>query len=317
MIVVPIRLSTLRCDVDLFFQIYVKVSDQYILYLKKGDSLTRKRFENLKINKVRQLFIEDADELKYQEFLDDFLTESTSNAMMSSTDKAEMVTGYAEQATESIHKDPASNRSYAKAQKTAKGIVGVLAQGEDVLKNIINIQVKDNNDLTDVLLRHCVNVSTMVARFGTVLGLSVDTIELLSTAGLYHDIGLTTLGSEVLAGLISEDKNLSQEVWAKYQLHPEKAISLIEGNQNIDSKILEYIIQHEEKRSGDGYPRGYKKFTPVQEVFNLCCYYSRKVICQRKMPSEVFKQIMIDEVGNYDLEMLKKFKNFLQTEGLS
>ena len=70
MIFVPVRTSTLKPDVHLTFEVYVKIQDRYVLYIRKGDDLRLQRLENLKKQKVRQMFIPAEQETDYQNFLD-------------------------------------------------------------------------------------------------------------------------------------------------------------------------------------------------------------------------------------------------------
>jgi hypothetical protein len=55
------------------------------------------------------------------------------------------------------------------------------------------------------------------------------------------------------------------------------------------------------------------KLSPAQEVLSLCAFYDREVSCLGKDPAEVYNSLMIDQVGNYNLELLKSFKKFLKS----
>ena len=60
----PIRVSTLRGDLKIPFDAYVRVAGKYILYLRKGDSFEGKRLNKLKEKKLRTMFI-PFDSLKH------------------------------------------------------------------------------------------------------------------------------------------------------------------------------------------------------------------------------------------------------------
>lgn len=317
MIFVPVRTSTLKPDVQLTFEVYVKIQDRYVLYIRKGDDLRAQRLDNLKKQKVRQLFIPAEQENDYQNFLDGFLLDAANNVMMSSSQKSEVINGYATQATEEIYKDPSSKKSFTKAQKTAKGIIDVVAKNQDVLKHLIKANVTDGSEnRSEILIRHSVNVSSIAARFGETLKLSEKDLENFCICGLFHDVGITKLAPRALELLFLPDKDFSAEDWILYKKHPEAATSLLQDKDFISKEILMYIQHHEEKKSGTGFPAGIKKLTPTEEIFNLCCYYSRQVMCLKIPPGTVLKNIMIDEIGNFELDLLQKFKAFLTKEGL-
>jgi HD-GYP domain-containing protein (c-di-GMP phosphodiesterase class II) len=317
MIFVPIRTMTLKPEVNLSFDVYVKILDKFVMYLKVGDALEQKRLENLKEKKVRQLFIPAEHEENYQSFLDTALLDKESISKLSDTQKADVVTGYANQAAEEIHKNPESQKSFYKAQKTAKSIIDIVAKNENVLKNLVKNNASDGTEsLNELLIRHSVNVATIAARFGETLGLKESDLETFGVAGLFHDIGLTKLDPRALELLFIKDADYTSEDWVLYKKHPETATNIMQDKEYISRDLLTLIFQHEEKKSGGGYPKGINKIAPNQEIFNLCCYYSRRVLCLKIPPADVLQNVMIDEVGNYDLGLLKKFKAFLQKEGL-
>ena len=51
---VPIQLSTLVGDVPLTFDVYIKVDDRCILYVRTGDDIETDRLKSLKKKKVRK-----------------------------------------------------------------------------------------------------------------------------------------------------------------------------------------------------------------------------------------------------------------------
>ena len=92
---VPIRLSTLRPKVDFGFDIYLKLTSKYIMYIRSGDDIELDRLKQLKSKKVRQMFIADSDEEKYQNFLDFSLSAAATDPNLSAEDKAETASGVA------------------------------------------------------------------------------------------------------------------------------------------------------------------------------------------------------------------------------
>jgi hypothetical protein len=54
----------------------------------------------------------------------------------------------------------------------------------------------------------------------------------------------------------------------------------------------------------------------MEEVLSLVNVYDKKVLVNKKKPKEALKEMMIDEMGNYELDYLNKFKAFLKSEGI-
>lgn len=317
MIFVPIRTSTLKSDVQLTFEVYIKIQDRYVLYIRKGDDLRLQRFENLRKQKVRQLFIPAEQETEYQSFLDGCLVDASQNVMMSAQQKSDVIGGYAIQASEEIYKDPTSKKSFNKAKKTAKGIIDIVAKNEDVLKHLVKSNVTEGDLKTsETLIRHSINVASIAARFGETLRLPQLDLENFGICGIFHDLGLTKLPPRALELLFVPDNEFSQDDWTIYKKHPDTGTGLLQDKEFVTKDVLSYIKHHEEKKSGNGFPQGLTKLSPSEEIFNLCCFYSRQVMCLSVPSQEVLKKMMIDEVGNYEIALLQKFKAFLIKEGL-
>lgn len=78
---------------------------------------------------------------------------------------------------------------------------------------------------------------------------------------------------------------------------------------------MELVLNHEEVLSGSG-PNKKKKLSLPEEVLSLVNNYDKRVLTTKLPPAQVIKEMMIDELGNYDLELINKFKKVLQAEGL-
>lgn len=317
MIFMPVRTSTLRPDVHLTFEVYIKIQDRYVLYIRKGDDLRNQRLDNLKKNKIRQMFIPAEQELDYQNFLDGFLLDAANNVMMSATQKSEVINGYVAQAAEEIYKDPISKKSYNKAQKSAKGIIDIVTKNDDVLRYLVNANLSDDGENnTELLIRHSVNVAAIAAKFGETLKLPKKDLEFFGICGLYHEMGLTKLPPRALELLFISDKEFSADDLSLYKKHPDTARALLKDKEFVAKEVLEYIRHHEEKISGSGFPQGLQKLSPSEEIFNLCSMYSRQVLCLKIPSATAIKNILIEEVDNFNLELLRKFEGFLLKEGL-
>jgi hypothetical protein len=99
----------------------------------------------------------------------------------------------------------------------------------------------------------------------------------------------------------------------------EKSYNMVRSSSEIvqkvlaDNDVIDLIMAHEEKISGQGFPNKRTKLTTAQEVLSLCAFYDREVTCLGKDHKIVSNNLMIDQVGNYNLELLKQFKSFLKS----
>ena len=69
----PIRVSTIKPQKELTFNLHIRFKEQFLLYLKVGEAVDRDKLKKLKKQKVARFFIDSNDEEKYQHYLDDLL----------------------------------------------------------------------------------------------------------------------------------------------------------------------------------------------------------------------------------------------------
>ena len=312
---VPIRLSTLRAEVQVKFNVFIKLADRYLLYVREGDGFAQDRLSSLKSKKVRQLFITDTDEVKYQAFLDDAILKASSDKNMKSSEKADIAEGQASAAVDDMIKNPKDIAVYKKVEKAAKGIVDIVAKNPNVLASVLKRELI-STDEEDILMKHAVNVSSLSSTLAKLVGYSDKDLSDLGTAGLLLDLGRISLPEGTQKLFTKPYKDFSQEDWTVYKQHPEKSVDLLQGREYINKNILELVYTHEERKSGNGYPQGIRKLSLKQEIMGLCSCFDRYVTCLHLSHQEAFKEIQIAEAGNFDLALVKKLQELLKKESI-
>jgi HD-GYP domain-containing protein (c-di-GMP phosphodiesterase class II) len=314
---VPIRTATIRASTNLLFDVYIKISEKYIHYIKAGDDIPIERLSKLKKNKVRQLFIQGDHEPHYQDYLDGGLEEAKNNVMMSADEKADMVSNYSGQAADEIMKNPEEEKSYKKAQKAAQGIVDIIAKNDDVLKAIIQrTSVSMDDGVSEVIVKHSVNVASFATRLGEILGFSDEVLSELGIAGLYHDVGLTKLPPKITELIKTDEEQIESADFEMYRKHPTISSDLLASKDFAKKAVIDFILRHEEKKSGKGFPNGTKKISAEQEVFNICCFFSKRLVGIGMPAADIISLIDGKEKGNYDPQIVSRFKGFLEDEGI-
>jgi putative nucleotidyltransferase with HDIG domain len=94
------------------------------------------------------------------------------------------------------------------------------------------------------------NLCEVIARQ---MNFTKDDINQLRLAGLMHDIGKIGIDEKIL----NKPTLLDMEEWAEMKRHPEIGYRIL-SSVNEFSEIAEYVLQHQEKWDGTGYPRGLK-----------------------------------------------------------
>ena len=103
----------------------------------------------------------------------------------------------------------------------------------------------------DSTFNHSLNVSLICNIMGKWLNLPQDEVDLLTSCGLFHDIGKLLIPDHI----IKKPGKLTNEEYAIIKNHSKKGYELLR-KQNVDIHIQYAALMHHEKCDGTGYPLG-------------------------------------------------------------
>jgi putative nucleotidyltransferase with HDIG domain len=103
----------------------------------------------------------------------------------------------------------------------------------------------------DSTFNHSLNVALICNILGGWLGLPESDCELLTSCGLFHDIGKLLIPDKI----IKKPGKLTDEEYEIVKTHPRKGYDLL-TRQNVDIHIQYAALMHHEKCDGSGYPLG-------------------------------------------------------------
>ncbi len=306
----PLRISTVKPLRDLNFDLYIYFKEQFLCYAKRGEQLSEEKFQKLKVQKIAKFFITESDEGNYQNFLDALLQETISSASTSVEEKVNMAEGAASSAVERMSSNP-NESAYRATEKAAKSMRQVILGNPDALKKIFGKKVEKNEDI----IKHSLNVCALSVKLAEVKKLSEKEQDDIGTAALIHDIGITKMHKNDLDLFYKPKKLFNNDDKRVYYLHTRDAAELLKDKPFVTPAILELILNHEEVLSGQG-PNKKKKLSLSEEILSLVNNYDKRLIANKVPPAQALKDMMIDELGNYNLDLLNEFKKVLQTEGM-
>jgi HD-GYP domain-containing protein (c-di-GMP phosphodiesterase class II) len=313
----PIRVSTLKSDVKLGFDVFIQLPHKVLLYARGDDDVEGHRIQYLKDKKVRKLFINDVQESNYQDYIDRCLKEAMNDSSVTIEEKADLVVGAGEATAERIFEDPHSKKSYDAAQNTAASLISVLGQNDELLKGIFDRKLEEGNDSLDAKMqKHALNSSSLCISFAEFQGLSKSSVEFLGVAGLFHDVAYSQYEEDLKYLFAKEVKDMEAKELTAYKEHPKTGGEILQDKQFASADVINLIMAHEEKRSGNGFPNKLSSLTPEQECLSICCFYDREVTMLGKERDAVLEDFSINQIGNYDLAVIKKFKSFVKKAGL-
>lgn len=313
----PVRISTLKEGIPLGFDLYIELPHRLLMFVRGDYDVEADRLSSLKSKKVRKLYIKESDEENYQQYIDRCLELVANDPAISTEEKTKVVIGASEATAERLYENPEKKGSYQAAANTSVNLSKVLKSNGDLLKSIFDhgeaSQFKDHDSL---MHRHSVNTATLCISFGEFLGLASEQIEALGIAGLYHDVAYGKSASDIQKLFFKPINEMSLDEQKVYKMHPEIGRNFLSEKDFVNPLVLELIFSHEEKNQGNGFPRALKSLDPLQEIISISAYYDRSLTCLGRSRGQVFEEFSTEQLGNYQLETIKKFKNFIKKSGL-
>ncbi len=106
--------------------------------------------------------------------------------------------------------------------------------------------------IDDSTFAHSVNVAMISRLIGTWCEFDSETLDLLTLAGLLHDVGKCQIPDEILM----KPRRLSKPEYEFVKMHAQFGYDCIK-NQDLDRRVKRAVLHHHERCDGSGYPFGY------------------------------------------------------------
>lgn len=308
---VPLRIETISPDLPIDFNLYIFFKEQYLIYMTSGTSIDNSKLEKLKNQQVARFLIPENEQHLYQKYLAKLLAKRMNDKDSSTDEKINFIEAASSTAIEGMEQDPSTASSFTIAQNAAKGLRQIVADSPDALKKIFGKIVPESEQI----IKHCMSVSALAGKVAQGAGLTDAEIDDLCTAALIHDIGLVKMPKNDRVLFNKFKKKYTTDDSRLYNFHIKSAEAMLKEKPWITKSVMDLICAHEEVLSGTG-PLRKKKLMIQEEILSLCNCYDKRLITSGLTPKEVIKSMEIDELGNYNLKLIKHFKNVLITEGL-
>ncbi|MFT6632125.1 MAG: response regulator RpfG family c-di-GMP phosphodiesterase [Bacteriovoracaceae bacterium] len=286
----PIRVSTLSKAQELKFDVFHFEHGKHRLLFKNNEEINFSHLELLNKYGVKKLYIEDKDEPLYQAFLDTKIEAFIKSRTISIDEKGELINDYGKNLIKEASIDP-NEQNIKQLSKISNTLHEFLENnGTEGLYSIFNCE-EDNS-----VYGHSLNVSSIVlmivqkiielhnspknknhklaAPFKGVFNSDngTENFELLMEASMIHDVGRTSM----------EEMDEGR--------HAILGAEKLDEYPNINPKVKEIILHHEEFCDGTGFPNKLNRTQTSQytKIISIADYCETEVISKELTQTEFF-----------------------------
>lgn len=300
---VPVRVSTLRGEQKISFDLYLQVGGKHILYIRRGDSFEGTRLERLKERKLRKMFIVPDDEPQYRKYIQsntELAYDPKSGASIEN--RVSVIQGLQQSSAETVMEDPASAESYAIAKEGSQKFADFLLSEEKAVKSLLAIENGDQN-----LAAHGVSVAAMAVAIAKRIGQTdPKNVSMLTLGSMLHDLSHYQTGIPYQLPL----SQMTGEQLTRYKQHPLDGARMVKDLNHFDQHVTQIILEHEELIDGSGFPHGLseKKCNPLSVIVATANAYDRMVTFEHCKPQDTVKRLVVERIGRYPLDQLNALK---------
>lgn len=310
---IPIRVSTLRGDLQIPFDAYVRVASKHILFCRKGDSFQGDRLQRLKKKRLKKMYILPEHEGPYRKYITESIDAAyDNNSEKSIEDRCAVIQGAQQANAEEVMENPEDKHSYSVAKEGSEKYVNFILNNHDAMKSVLAIQNLDND-----LAHHGVTVSTLAIGIAKEMGYIEEQsskMDQLVLGALLHDF-------EHFHNQVPFEKpvaDMTDEQREIYYRHPANGVQRLQSIEHFDKLVLQIIAQHEELIDGSGFPSKMleKDIDPLVLAVSTANAFDRYITFQNIAVKDALKAMLIDKMGLYPLAQMRALQTTLKNQGV-
>lgn len=306
---VAIRTASLRGDLKLPVDIYVRIAGKYILYSRAGDSFEGKRLERLRDKKIRVMFVKREDDAPFRSYIEASIDRAYKNEDAPLETRVEVIQGFHQAAAEDFFDEPGSETVYKNAEVAVKRLMLFLNENPKAISALLKIKNEDAS-----ISHHCLNVAILAMLLAKQNGLNPAAIELLTMGCLIHDIDLIDRNID----LTIPKKDLPPEAMQTYLGHPFEGGKRLQNSPFVERQVINIVMQHEENVKGTGFPKGLPgvQLDPLVVIAATANAYDQMTSFEKMEHKVAIGNLLVDKVGLYPLNHIQTLQSILRSLNL-
>lgn len=300
----PVRLTTLRGNQQVTFDVFLQINDAMILYVRRGDTFESTRLQRLKNKRVKQVYILLEDQPEYLAYMENQIqTAYDMNSPQSMDERAQIIVAEQADNGQAAIKNPEDADIYKKTKEGVFRFVDFLINHDRAIKSIL----RHGNPHDDIAV-HGVMVAAYAVHLGKKLEFEPRKMQMMALGALLHDIGLrdAPYAGKSVTLLTPEEK-------AEYDQHPQYGVNLARSQKHFDQLVLNIIDQHECCIDGTGTPPLRETDMDPATVVVATANAMDRLITFDKVPVyEAQKKMMVQRIGKHPLQQIQILNDLLK-----
>ena len=293
------------------FPIFISITEtKYIKVAHKGEDIDLDRIHSFKSKGVEFLHIRTEDFAQYVG-LNLTLSRAVKNSKTIPREKKLELAKHASAAImENLCVNGVNKESMLQAKEMTENTLALLSESPESF-NLLELLRASG----DPLYTHSLGVSLYSAMIAKQVGwTSPATLFKISTAGIFHDIGM----KEIDKGIVEKHRSaLTVEEIKQLETHPARAAAILGNVPSISDEVLQTILQHHESLDGRGYPSklSRSKIIPMARLIAVADEFCELAVAGANSPGLSAKaaidRLSLVQAGALDAQFLNALKTVM------
>ena len=300
-----VRISTLIPEKPTNFDLFLKVGNQHVMYLRAGDKLDQEKINQLNVrDNSGHFLVKNEDRLAYKKYIH----EQINSNQFDVAKKASLLRESSITLVEELFENPDVGQALENAKPIVNEFVQFMKSSPEAMGHLISLSGHDF-----YTYNHSLDVSIYGLGLGEALGFNKTDLEQLGIGSLFHDIGKRQVSLDILC----KKGPLDPAEWAQMQKHPQFGYVILNEQPNVSDAVKAACFEHHESWAGGGYPQQISghEIHPFARIIAITDTYDA-LTTQRSYnvplkPQDALLMMKDKLAGRYDPDMLKAMYSVL------
>ncbi len=300
-----VRINTLIPGKPLSFDLYLRINQQNIIYMRQGDRIDQDKISALgNRDSGSHFLVKEEDRKAYKNYVHDQMISDDLNVR----EKAIVLRESSMSLVEELFENPDVNQALDGARPIITDFVEFMRAEPESMGHLISLSGHDF-----YTYNHSLDVGIYSLGLAEAVGFKKEELEEMGIGALFHDIGKRQVSLDILC----KKGSLNDAEWSQMQKHPQYGLVILNENPNVSEGVKAACFEHHESWAGNGYPQNIsgQEIHPFARIVAITDTYDA-LTTQRSYnvpmkPLDAVTMMKEKLSGRYDPDILKAMYSVL------